>query len=89
MAHAASRPWPWLFAIVYALHLLDEGLVAGGLPDWSTVLALPLATRTLRWARAALPRRLLLGAALCGMASFQAPWDLLVRWVLGLPVWVG
>lgn len=30
------RPWPWLFVVVYGLHLLDEGLVAGGLPQWAT-----------------------------------------------------
>ena len=31
-----SRPSPWLFVPVYGLHLLDEGLVAGGLPHWAT-----------------------------------------------------
>ena len=30
------RPWPWLFVVVYGLHLLDEGLVAGSLPMWAT-----------------------------------------------------
>ena len=30
------RPWPWLFAVVYGLHLLDEGIMGGGLPQWST-----------------------------------------------------
>ena len=31
-----THPWPWLFAIVYGLHLLDEGLLPPGLPAWST-----------------------------------------------------
>jgi hypothetical protein len=153
-----SRPWPWLFAAVYGLHLLDEGLVAGGLPRWSSeqgfhftvlnwlsvsslsfflftgtvwlvarrtwppwvlvvlavhltlhglahfgasmwwhslspgalsgiVLALPLAAWTFRWARLALPPKTFVGAAVLGAATFQAPWDLLVRIVFGLPMW--
>lgn len=31
-----SAPSPWLFAFVYAVHLVDEGGVAGGLPAWAT-----------------------------------------------------
>ena len=30
------RPWPWLFVVVYGLHLVDEGLVAGSMPQWAT-----------------------------------------------------
>jgi hypothetical protein len=155
---SVSGPRPWLFAAVYAVHLLDEGLVAGGLPRWSTelgfhftllnwlsvsslsfllfsatvwwvarrtwpswvlvalavhitlhallhigasawwhslspgtvsglVLALPLAGWTLRWAWLELPRKTFVLAALLGAATFQAPWDLLVRIVFGLPMW--
>ena len=36
MTSAPMRPWPWLFACTYGLHLLDEGLVSTGLPQWST-----------------------------------------------------
>ena len=154
-ARSIARPSPWLFAAVYALHLLDEGLVAGGLPHWSTqngfhftslnwlsvnavsiclfgaaaslvdrgtwpswvlvslavhialhavvhlgasawwlslspgtitgvLPGLPLAAWTLCWARHALDRRLAVRAAILGMLTFQAPWDLLVRLLFGL-----
>ena len=33
---AIARPAPWLFAAAYALHLLDEAAVSGGLARWST-----------------------------------------------------
>jgi hypothetical protein len=157
-ATTPMRPWPWLFAVVYGLHLLDEGFVPPGLPRWSTehgfyftiqnwlsvsvvsfslfsasvwlvarrtwpawvlvalavhitlhalahigasawtlsispgmlsglILALPLAAWTFRWARHALQRRVLVRAAILGAASFQAPWDLLVRLLFGLRFW--
>ena len=34
--HPSLRPAPWPFAAVYALHLLDEGTLFGGLAHWST-----------------------------------------------------
>ncbi len=153
-----SSPAPWLFAVVYALHLLDEGTLAGGLAHWSTehgfhftienwlfvnavsiclviaavtlvtrhtlpswvlvslsvhitlhafahlgaslwwwslspgaitglLLALPLAIWGLRWGRRALEPRAFVRAALIGAATFQAPWDLVVRLLFGLRVW--
>ncbi len=152
------RPWPWLFVVVYGLHLFDEGLVAGSLPQWSTehgyhfttqhwlivssisfclfsasvwmvarrtwppwvlvalavhitlhalahlgatvwalsfspgllsglTLALPLAVWTFRWAEHALSRKVLVRAAILGVVSFQAPWDVLVRLIFGLQFW--
>lgn len=161
MGPASARypcPPSWLFALTYAMHLLDEGLVAGGLPRWSTAhafqftfvhwlsvssislvlfsgatalvarrvwpswvlvslavhvslhalvhlgasvwwlslspgtlsgaaLALPLAFFTLRWGLHALGRRTFVRAVAIGAVSFQAPWDLTVRLVLGLPIW--
>jgi len=158
-AVAPTRPNAWLFAAFYALHLLDEGLVAGGLPAWSTqrgfhftwanwlsvnalsfglvitavalvarerwpswvlvslavhialhalmhlgatawgqalspgavtgtLLGLPLVVCTLRWGGRELERPVMIRAVLIGAASFQAPWDLLVRLVFGLPFWV-
>ena len=149
------RPWPWLFAVVYGLHLLDEYFVPPGLPQWSTergfhfttqlwlsvsiisfsifsasvwlvarrawppwvlvalavhitlhalahlgasawalsfspgllsglILALPLAVWTFRWAQHALSRKALLLSAILGAATFQAPWDVLVRLLFGL-----
>jgi hypothetical protein len=153
-----SPPGPWLFAVVYGMHLLDEGMVAGGLPRWSmeqgfyfttwnwlsvsslsfvlmtaavwlvargtwprwamvamavhltlhalvhlgasiawlslspgavsgVVLALPLAAWTFRWASHVYPRRIVVRSALLGAATFQAPWDMLVRLIFDLPVW--
>ncbi len=153
-----SRPAPWLFAAVYALHLLDEGTLFGGLAHWSTrhgfhftienwilanavsisvvvvavylvardtwpswvlisisvhialhafahagaslwwwslspgaitglSLALPLAIWSLRWGRRAFEPRAFVRAVLIGAATFQAPWDLLVRFLFGLRVW--
>jgi hypothetical protein len=153
-----SCPPAWLFAVVYALHLLDEGIIAGGLPEWSTqigfhmsianwlpvssisfvvfitavalvarrtwpswvlislavhillhalihlgastwwrslspgvisgvVLAFPLAIWTSYWAIHALDRRTLTRAVAIGALSFQAPWDLTVRLIFGLPIW--
>ena len=50
---------------------------------------LPLASWTLRWSGDEYDRRVILRAALIGAATFQAPWDLLVRWLFGLPIKVG
>lgn len=154
------QPIPWLFAGVYVAHLLDEGLFAGGLADWSTArgfhftienwlfvnaasvclftlavalvarnrwpswvlvslsvhialhafahvgaslwwraispgtlsglaLALPLAVWCARWGWQTLEPRTLARAAAIGAATFQAPWDLLVRLVFGLRFWSG
>jgi hypothetical protein len=153
---AVKRPWHWIFPIVYGLHLLDEGLVAGGLPRWSTeqgfhftmqnwlsvsiisfflftssvwlvarqtwpswvllalathmalhvlthlgasawwssispgtlsglLLVAPLAVWSGWWGMHALSRGTLVRAAIIGAATFQAPWDLLVRFIFGLP----
>lgn len=153
-----TRPAPWLFAAVYALHLADEGMLSGGLAHWSTehgfyltlgnwvfanllsislvitsvllvargtwpswvlvsisvhmilhaiahagaslwwwslspgaltglFLAIPLAVWCLRWGRSAFERGTFIRAALIGAATFQAPWDLLVRLLFGLRIW--
>jgi hypothetical protein len=154
----SERPWPWLFAVVYGLHLLDEGTMSGGLAHWSTehgfyftaqhwlsvssisfclfsastwlvargtwapwvlvalalhislhalahlgatlwyvsicpgalsglVLCLPLAAWTFLWAQHALSRKVFVRSAILGAATFQAPWDVLIRLVFGLPFW--
>ncbi len=153
-----TRPAPWIFAVVYGLHLFDEGTFAGGLAHWSTeqgfyftienwlvanaisiclvvvavylvardtwpswvlvsisvhltlhaiahlgvsvwwwslspgaisglLLALPLAIWCLCWGRRALEPRTFVRAVLIGAATFQAPWDLLVRLLFGLQFW--
>ncbi len=158
VAEPAAAPRPALFVAVYAIHLLDEGLVQGGLAAWSTrngfhfsienwvfvnvvsmlvvttamlqvargrwpswllvsmavhlllhaaihvvatvlwqslspgavsgvLVAAPLAFVTLRWGWRSLDSRSLILGSLVGVLSFQAPWDLLVRVLFGLPLW--
>jgi len=153
---AAKRPWLWVFPLVYGLHLVDEGLFAGGLPRWSTehgfhftlqnwlsvtaisfvlftgavwlvarrtwpswvvlalaihmtlhalvhvgasawwlslspgtlsalILVVPLVLWTAWWAWRVLSRRERVRAAIVGVLTFQAPWDLLLRFIFGLP----
>ena len=153
------RPAPWLFALVYGLHLLDEGLLPPGLarwandlgypfspehwlavssasfvlfsaalwlvarrtwPSWVLValathiglhglahlgasvwagsvspgmltglfLALPLSVWTFRWGQQVLDRKLLVRSVLVGAATFQVPWDLMIRLAFGLEIWV-
>lgn len=152
-------PAPWLFALIYGLHLLEEGLLPPGMVRWSNdfgysfsfehwfvvssasfvlfsgaswlvargswpswvlvalathiglhgllhlgasvwvrsvspgtltgiLLALPLSVWTFRWALQELDRKLLLRSALLGAATFQAPWDLMIRLAFGLEIWV-
>ena len=153
-----TRPPLWIFPVVYGLHLLDEGLVAGSLPRWATqhgfpftvqhwllvssisfvvfcaavalvargvwprwllvslavhvslhglahlgasvwmlslspgalsgaALALPLGLWTFSWATREFERRLLILGIAIGAISFQAPWDIAVRLVLGSTIW--
>ncbi len=71
-AHVGASLWWWS---------LSPGAITG------VLLALPLAIWCLCWGWRAFEPPTLARAALIGAATFQAPWDLLVRFVFGLRVW--
>jgi hypothetical protein len=95
----ARNTWPPWVLVSISVHLALHAFVHVGASLWWSSLspgaitgllfALPLAIWCLVWGRHALDTRTFVRAAFIGAATFQAPWDLLVRSLFGLRVWTG
>ena len=93
----ARATWPRWVLVALAVHVSLHALAHLGATVWWSSLSpgalsglfvlLPLAAWTGRWAHGALDSRTLWRSALLGAATFQAWWDLLVRWIFGIPLW--
>ncbi len=89
--------WPAWVRVSIATHLSLHAIIHLCASLWGASLSpgaltsvaflIPLAIWCFRWARSSFSRRTLTIAVLIGAATFQAPWDLLLRLLLGLPVW--
>jgi hypothetical protein len=96
--HLVARDtWPSWVLVSISVHLTFHALAhAGASLWWSSIspgaitgllVALPLAIWCLLWGWRALKTRTFVRAVLIGAATFQAPWDLLVRYLFGLRFW--
>ena len=93
----ARDTWPAWVLVSISVHLSLHALAHTGASLWwwsvspgaisGVLFALPLAIWCFRWGWRAFEPRILIRATFIGAATFQAPWDLLVRFLFGLRVW--
>jgi len=90
----ARGTWPSWVLMTLATHIFAHATVHSVASAWavslspglssSLALSIPLAIWTFVWAARTLDTRVVVWSFLLGLATFQAPWDVLARLVFGL-----